>query len=82
MYYNSSGNNNSNINNSTNLHIITTKETEIEELSIDEALMKMNLINLPAFMFINKNNGLLNIVYKGLDGNLLWINSREGNIKR
>lgn len=59
------------------IKVIEEKETEIEELSINEALMKMNLLNLPAFMFINKDNGLINVVYKRPDGLLSWINPKN-----
>lgn len=57
-------------------NIIEEKETEIEELTVAEALMKMDLINLPAYMFINKENGQVNVVYKRVDGNITWINPR------
>lgn len=59
-----------------NFNIIEEKETEIEELTVAEALMKMDLINLPAYMFINKENGQVNVVYKRNDGNVTWINPR------
>lgn len=62
---------------SYNFSVIEEKETEIEELTIDEALMKMDLINLPAYMFINKENGQTNVVYKRNDGNITWINPRK-----
>lgn len=57
-------------------NIIEEKETEIEELTVSEALMKMDLINLPAYMFINKENSQVNVVYKRNDGNVTWINPR------
>ena len=57
-------------------NIIEEKETEIEELTVSEALMKMDLINLPAYMFINKENSQVNVVYKRNDGNITWINPR------
>lgn len=59
------------------IKVIEEKETEIEELTVQEALMKMNLLNLPAFMFINKDNGLINVVYKRPDGLLSWINPKN-----
>ena len=63
--------------NKEEINVIEEKETEIEELSIQEALMKMNLLNLPAFMFVNKDNGLINVVYKRPDGLLSWINPKN-----
>lgn len=59
------------------LNVIEEKETEIEEITISEALMKMDLMNLPAYMFINKNNGKINVVYKRSDGNITWINPKK-----
>ncbi len=59
------------------LNVIEEKETEIEEITISEALMKMDLMNLPAYMFINKNNGKINVVYKRNDGNITWINPKN-----
>ena len=55
------------------LDIINTKETEIEELTVDEAVMKMELINIPAYMFLNKDNNEINVVYRRPDGNITWI---------
>lgn len=59
------------------LNVIEEKEAEIEELDISEALMKMDLMNLPAYMFINKDNGKINVVYKRNDGNITWINPKK-----
>ena len=59
------------------LNVIEEKETEIEEITISEALMKMDLMNLPAYMFINKDNGKINVVYKRSDGNITWINPKK-----
>lgn len=56
--------------------VIEEKETEIEELTIEEALMKMDLLNLPAYMFVNKNNGLINVIYKKSDNTISWINPK------
>ena len=58
-------------------NVIEEKEAEIEELDISEALMKMDLINQPAYMFINKDNGEVNVIYKRNDGNITWINPKK-----
>lgn len=55
------------------LNVISEKTTSIEELSVDEAVMKMDLANLPALVFINKQNRRLNVVYHRKDGNISWI---------
>lgn len=53
--------------------IIAEKPVKIENLTVSEAVMQMNLQNLPALMFINKGNNALNVVYHRVDGNISWI---------
>ncbi|MDA9231187.1 ribosome-associated translation inhibitor RaiA [Rickettsiales bacterium] len=55
------------------LNIIEEKTTQVEELTVDEAIMKMDLSNLPALVFINKDNNRINVVYNRQDGNVSWI---------
>jgi ribosomal subunit interface protein len=55
------------------LNIIEEKTTRIEELTVDEAIMKMDLSNLPALVFINKHNNRVNVVYNREDGNVSWV---------
>lgn len=54
------------------LNVVAEKNTVIEELTVDEAIMKMDLQNLPALVFTN--NGKVNVVYHRKDGNISWIN--------
>jgi ribosomal subunit interface protein len=56
-----------------NLKIISEKTTEIEKLTIEQAIMKMDLADLPALVFINDSSGRLNVVYYRKDGNISWI---------
>ena len=55
------------------LNIITEKTTEIEELTVNQAIMKMDLAGLPALVFVNVNNKRINVVYHRKDGNISWI---------
>ena len=55
------------------LKIINEKTTIVEELSVDEAVMKMDLANLPALVFVNKHNKRINVVYHRKDGNISWV---------
>lgn len=57
--------------------VIAEKATEIETLSVSEAVMKMDLRDLPALMFFNSANGRLNIVYRRIDGNISWVDPEE-----
>ncbi len=56
--------------------IIAEKSIEILNLSVSEAVMKMDLENLPALMFQNINTNRINIVYYRRDGNISWIDSK------
>lgn len=61
----------------TKVEVIETKKTEIEELTIDEAVMKMDLLGLYGFAFLNKENNKVNFIYKRPDGNIAWVNPSE-----
>ncbi|MGB4191243.1 MAG: ribosome-associated translation inhibitor RaiA [Rickettsiales bacterium] len=52
---------------------IAEQATNIEKLTVSEAIMKMDLAHLPALLFINKNNNRLNVVYHRVDGNISWV---------
>ncbi len=58
--------------------IIGEKTTVIEELTLNQAIMKMDLANLPALVFINKQNKRINVVYHRKDGNISWIDANVG----
>ena len=55
--------------------IIAEKKVQLEDLTVSEAVMKMDMENLPAVMFKNIKNGRLNIVYYRTDGNISWVDS-------
>ncbi len=61
---------------SDDLKVISEKNTDVEELTVNEAIMKMDLADLPALVFINKQNNRLNVVYHRKDGNISWIDPR------
>ncbi len=53
--------------------VIAEKPTHIETMTVSEAVMKMDLQDLPALMFFNKAHGRLNVVYRRVDGNISWV---------
>ncbi|MBK8210219.1 MAG: ribosome-associated translation inhibitor RaiA [Rhodospirillales bacterium] len=53
--------------------IIAELPTEIATLSVGEAVMRLDLADVPAMMFRNQANGVLNVVYRRPDGNIGWI---------
>ncbi len=57
--------------------VIAEKATEVETLTVSEAVMKMDLADLPALMFFNSANGRINVVYRRVDGNISWVDPEE-----
>jgi ribosomal subunit interface protein len=53
--------------------VIAEKATQIETLTVSQAVMKMDLQHLPALMFFNRAHGRLNVVYRRDDGNISWV---------
>lgn len=53
--------------------IIAEKSTDIETLTVSQAVMRMDLSDLPALMFFNSAHGRLNVVYRRADGNISWV---------
>ncbi len=62
--------------------IIAEMPEEIASLSVSEAVMRMDLADLPVVMFRDRASGRLNVVYHRADGNIGWIDpSDEGGSK-
>lgn len=57
--------------------IIAELPTQIDTLTVGEAVMRMDLADLPAMMFRNQANGGLNVVYRRSDGNIGWIDPAD-----
>jgi len=53
--------------------VIAEQHAEVETLTVSEAVMKMDLQDLPALMFFNSAHGRLNVVYRRSDGNISWV---------
>lgn len=58
--------------------IIAEMTTEIASLSVSDAVMKLDLGDLPALLFRHASHGGLNLVYRRADGNIGWIDP-QGN---
>ncbi len=56
--------------------VVAEMTTEIPTLTVGEAVMRMDLAELPAMMFRNKAHGGLNMVYRRPDGNIGWVDPR------
>jgi len=57
--------------------IIAEMQTDIETLTVSDAVMRMAPANVPAMLFRNRANGALNMVYVRRDGNIGWIDPQE-----
>ncbi len=55
---------------------IAETPTNIETLTVSEAIMKMNLGHVQALLFINKQNNRMNLVYQRADGNISWVDPK------
>lgn len=56
--------------------IIAESNANIPDCSVGEAVMRMDLANLPAMMFHNSSTKELNVVYRRPDGNIGWIDPK------
>lgn len=53
--------------------VIAEMQTEIATLTVGEAVMRMDLADLPVLMFRNRAHGGLNVLYRRSDGHIGWI---------
>ena len=56
--------------------VIAEMATEISSLTVSEAVMRLDLGDLPALLFRNGAHGGLNMIYRRPDGNIGWIDPR------
>ena len=57
--------------------VVAETNTNIQTLTVSQAVMKMDLADLPALMFFNAGNGRVNVVYRRVDGNISWVDPEE-----
>ncbi len=56
--------------------IVAEMAAEIPSLTVSEAVMRMDLAELPALMFRNSAHSGLNMIYRRPDGNIGWLDPR------
>ncbi|MCG8361582.1 MAG: ribosome-associated translation inhibitor RaiA [Kiloniellales bacterium] len=56
--------------------VVAEMVTEIPSLTVSEAVMRMDLAELPAMMFRNDAHGGLNMIYRRDDGTIGWVDPR------
>ncbi len=57
--------------------IIAEMTTNIQTMSVSDAVMRLNLSGNNAMLFRNSKNGELNMVYIRQDGNIGWVDPKE-----
>ncbi len=57
--------------------VIAEMTTNIETMSVSDAVMRMDLSSAPVLLFRNASNDVLNIVYRRPDGNVGWIDPQN-----
>ena len=62
--------------------IIAEMPTDIPTLSVGDAVMRMDLGDLPVVMFRNQAGGVFNVVYRRPDGNIGWIDPSGSDKKK
>lgn len=56
---------------------VAESTTPIHNLTVGEAVMRLELAQLPVLMFRNSGNGRYNVVYRRGDGNVGWLDPAE-----
>ena len=59
--------------------IVAEMEQNIATMSVSDAVMRLDLGNLPVVMFKNGSHGGLNVVYRRKDGNVGWIDPQTAD---
>jgi len=53
--------------------VVAETQTQIDHLTVGDAVMRMDLADQAVMMFRNSANGELNVIYRRPDGNIGWI---------
>lgn len=62
--------------------VIAEMTTSIETLTVSEAVMRMDLADLPALLFHNASHHGLNMVFRRPDGNIGWVDPGNTCLKK
>ncbi len=61
--------------------IIAEDARHIEHLTVSDAVMRMDLGELPALVFINQANDRVNVIYRRTDGNIAWVDPELNEVR-
>jgi ribosomal subunit interface protein len=59
--------------------VVAEMTTPVETLTVGEAVMRLDLGDLPALLFRNRGHGGLNMIYRRTDGNIGWVDPTEAS---
>jgi len=62
--------------------VVAEMSTELPNLTVGEAVMRMDLADAPVLLFRNRSHGELNLVYRRADGNIGWIDPELDPVRR
>lgn len=62
--------------------IVAELVTEISAMTVGEAVMRLDLADLPVLMFRNRSHDRLNVVYRRPDGTVGWIDPQMAHTSR
>jgi ribosomal subunit interface protein len=62
--------------------VVAEMTTPIELLTVSEAVMRLDLGDMPALMFVNRAHGGLNMIYRRPDGHIGWVDPTEAAAKK
>jgi ribosomal subunit interface protein len=60
--------------------IVAEMTTPVETLTVGQAVMRLDLGDLPALMFHNSKHGGLNMIYRRPDGHIGWVDPTESAV--
>jgi ribosomal subunit interface protein len=62
--------------------VIAEMSTDVPNLTVGEAVMRMDLADAPVLLFRSRSHGELNLVYRRPDGNIGWIDPELAPARR
>ena len=57
--------------------IVAESTTNVPTVTVSEAVMRLDLANVPVLLFRNRTHGGLSVVYRREDGNIGWIDPKN-----
>jgi putative sigma-54 modulation protein len=62
--------------------VVKSKRFEARPMTVDEAILQMELFDSSFFVFLNEGDRAVNVVYKRDDGSLGLLEARPGVLRR